>query len=174
MNGDHTFQRFNPALGLTVGTEAFTFYAGYSEANRAPSPVELTCADEDDPCRLPNAFVADPPLEQVVAKTFEAGVRGTWSSGRWHTGLFRTTNEDDILFISAGALTNQGFFDNVGETRRDGFEANLAVTAGERAHVVARLHVSRGDVPRGLHRREPNHPEAVDGEIEVEAATGCR
>ena len=122
MNGDHTFKRFNPALGLTVGTEAFTFYAGYTEANRTPSPVELTCADEDDPCRLPNAFLADPPLEQVVAKTFEAGVRGTWSSGRWHTGLFRTTSEDDILFISAGALTNQGFFDNVGETRRDGFE----------------------------------------------------
>ena len=51
-NGDHTFQRFNPAVGLTVGTEAVTFYAGYSEASRAPSPVELTCADEDDPCRL--------------------------------------------------------------------------------------------------------------------------
>ena len=80
LDGDHTFQRFNPAVGLTVGTDALTFYAGYSEASRAPSPVELTCADEDDPCRLPNAFVADPPLEQVVAKTFEAGVRGAFGS----------------------------------------------------------------------------------------------
>src|SRR6185503_349805 len=66
LDGNHTFQRFNPAVGLTMGAEALTFYASYSEANRAPSPVELTCADEDDPCRLPNAFVADPPLEQVV------------------------------------------------------------------------------------------------------------
>ncbi|HEY3516026.1 MAG TPA: TonB-dependent receptor, partial [Gammaproteobacteria bacterium] len=60
LDGDHTFERFNPAIGLTFGTEAVTFYASYSEANRTPSPVELTCADEDDPCRLPNAFLADP------------------------------------------------------------------------------------------------------------------
>ncbi|HET7609968.1 MAG TPA: TonB-dependent receptor, partial [Gammaproteobacteria bacterium] len=117
LDGDHTFERFNPAIGVTFGTEAVTFYAGYSEANRAPSPVELTCADEDDPCRLPNAFLADPPLEQVVARTLEAGFRGDLKGGSWHAGVFRTTNDDDILFISAGALTNQGFFDNVGETR---------------------------------------------------------
>ena len=53
-------------------------------------------------------------------------------SGRWHAGVFRTTNDDDILFISAGELTNQGFFDNVGETRRDGLELNLSGDAGER------------------------------------------
>src|SRR5690606_24974423 len=116
----------------TTGTDALSFYAGYSEASRVPSPVELTCADENDPCRLPNAFVADPPLEQVVAKTFEAGVRGRWTRGQWHAGVFRTTNDDDILFISAGALTNEGYFDNVGETRRDGFEANLAIAANDK------------------------------------------
>ena len=60
-----------PRSGSRSAATPSTFYAGYSEASRAPSPVELTCADEDDPCRLPNAFVADPPLEQVVAKTFE-------------------------------------------------------------------------------------------------------
>ncbi len=169
LNGDHTFQRFNPALGLTVGTEVFTFYAGYTEANRTPSPVELTCADEDDPCRLPNAFLADPPLEQVVAKTFETGVRGTWSSGRWHTGLFRTTNEDDILFVSAGALTNQGFFDNVGETRRDGFEANLAVTTGERATWSFDYTYLQATFREDFTVASVNHPDAVDGEIEVEA-----
>ena len=171
LNGDHTFQRFNPAVGLTCGGDAATFYAGYSEANRAPSPVELTCADEDDPCRLPNAFVADPPLEQVVAKTFEAGVRGALRRrGRWHAGLFRTTNDDDILFISAGALTNQGFFDNVGETRRDGIELNLAGAAGERARLVrSTTRSSTRRSARTSRSRAPNHPEAVDGEIEVEA-----
>src|SRR5690606_28079543 len=84
LNGDHAFDRINPAIGVTYAVRpALTFYASYSEANRAPSPVELTCADEDDPCRLPNAFLADPPLEQVVAKAFEAGVRGAWERGRW-------------------------------------------------------------------------------------------
>jgi iron complex outermembrane receptor protein len=168
LDGDHTFQRFNPAVGLTTGTEGLTFYAGYSEASRAPSPVELTCADEDDPCRLPNAFVSDPPLEQVVAKTFEAGVRGEWSDGRWHAGVFSTTSDDDILFISAGALTNEGFFDNVGETRRDGFEANLGGTAGERFAWSLDYTYLDATFRDGFTVMSPNHPQAVDGEIEVE------
>jgi iron complex outermembrane recepter protein len=169
LDGDHTFERFNPAVGLTVGTDAFAFYAGYSEASRAPSPVELTCADEDDPCRLPNAFVADPPLEQVVAKTFEGGVRGEWNGGGWHAGVFRTTSDDDILFISAGALTNEGFFDNVGETRRDGFEANLAGAAGERLTWSFDYTYLDATFREDFTVMSPNHPEAVDGEIEVES-----
>jgi hypothetical protein len=45
---------------------------------RVPTPLELTCASETDPCRLPNGFISDPPLAPVVARTFEAGVRGRW------------------------------------------------------------------------------------------------
>jgi len=168
LDGDHTFQRFNPAIGVTIGTDALTFYAGYSEANRAPSPVELTCADEDDPCRLPNAFVADPPLEQVVAHTFEGGVRGERDGFRWHAGVFRTTNDDDILFISAGALTNEGFFDNVGETRRDGIEANLTGMAGERLTWSLDYTLLDATFREDFTVMSPNHPEAVAGEIEVE------
>ena len=168
--------------------DAATFYAGYSEASRAPSPVELTCADEDDPCRLPNAFVADPPLEQVVAKTFEAGVRGAFGSGRWHAGVFRTTNDDDILFISAGALTNQGFFDNVGETRRDGIELNLAGAAGERlawsidyTYLDATFNedfvVASANHPGGRRRRDRSRerrPLAVDPRAAVEGRPALR
>ena len=169
LDGDHSFNRFNPALGFTSGTEALTFYAGYSEANRVPSPVELTCADEDDPCRLPNAFVADPPLEQVVAKTYEFGVRGSLGSGRWHAGVFRTTNDDDILFISAGALTNQGFFDNVGETRRDGFEANVAGSAGERLTWSVDYTNLYATFREDFTVASVNHPAADDGEIQVQS-----
>jgi iron complex outermembrane receptor protein len=169
LDGDHTFERFNPAIGLTTGTAELGFYASYSEASRAPSPVELTCADEDDPCRLPNAFVADPPLEQVVAKTFEAGVRGEWTGGRWHAGMFRTINDDDILFISAGALTNEGFFDNVGKTRRDGFEANLDGTAGERFAWSLDYTYLEATFRDSFTVMSPNHPLAVDGEIDVES-----
>jgi outer membrane receptor protein involved in Fe transport len=168
LDGDHTFERFNPAVGLTVGGDALTFYASYSEASRAPSPIELSCADEDDPCRLPNAFVADPPLEQVVAKTYEAGVRGDWRGSGWHAGVFRTTNDDDILFISAGALTNEGFFDNVGETRRDGFEANLAGAAGERLTWSLDYTYLDATFREDFAVMSPNHPEAVAGEIAVE------
>jgi outer membrane receptor protein involved in Fe transport len=143
-------------------------YASYSEANRAPSPVELTCADEDDPCRLPNAFLADPPLEQVVAKTFEAGVRGRWDGGRWQAGFFRTTNEDDILFISAGALTNEGFFDNVGRTRRDGIELNANGAAGERISWTASYTYLDATFRTTLSVPSPNNPQSIAGEMPVE------
>ncbi|WP_245619818.1 TonB-dependent receptor [Methylomicrobium agile] len=48
-------------------------YGSYGESSRVPTPMELSCADPNDPCRLPNAFVSDPPLDQVVAKTWEGG-----------------------------------------------------------------------------------------------------
>lgn len=170
LNGDHTFERFNPAVGLTAElTSALRFYASYSEANRAPSPVELTCADEDDPCRLPNAFVADPPLEQVVAKTFEAGLRGSSGGYRWGASVFRTTNDDDILFISAGALTNQGFFDNVGETRRQGLELNASGDVGERATWFASFTALDATFRENFAVASPNNPAELGGEIPVQA-----
>lgn len=169
LNGDHTFRRLNPAAGLTAGiNDAMTFYAGYSESNRAPSPVELTCADEDDPCRLPNAFVADPPLEQVVARTIETGVRGVWQEGAWHVGVFRTSNDDDILFISAGSLTNEGYFDNVGRTRRDGVELNISGNAGPRWSWFANYTYIDATFRSAFAVQSPNNPAAVDGEITVE------
>jgi outer membrane receptor protein involved in Fe transport len=170
LNGRHTFERFNPAIGATFdlggGT---TFYASYSEASRAPSPVELTCADEDDPCRLPNAFVADPPLEQVVASTFETGLRGGGRGDwRWRVALFRTVNDDDILFISAGALTNEGYFDNVGKTRRDGIEVSVDGSAGERTTwFLGATHLD-ATFRESFAVASPNHPNALDSEIAVQ------
>ncbi len=94
--------------------------------------MELTCADPEDPCRLPNGFVSDPPLEQVVTRTVEAGLR--WSSSRYSgaIALFNSANKNDILFITDGDLTTEGYFDNVGETRRRGIEfgGNYRITQG--------------------------------------------
>ncbi len=169
LNGAHTFTRFNPAVGLTVRLGAATsFYAGYSEANRAPSPVELTCADAEAPCRLPNAFVADPPLEQVVAATVETGVRGQWRSGSWHAGLFRATNRNDILFISAGALTNEGYFDNVGATRRQGLEIDVDGSLGERLHWFSNYTQLDATFRDAFTVASPHNPAATAGEIFVQ------
>ena len=171
LDGDHTFERFNPAVGITFDvSDDLRFYASYSESNRAPSPVELTCADEDDPCRLPNAFVADPPLEQVVAETFEFGIRGrsAGSAFEWHAGVFSTTNDDDILFVSAGALTNQGFFDNVGRTRRNGVEINLSGQAGDRVDWFAHYTFLDATFRDAIVVPSDHHPLAEGGEIFVE------
>ncbi|PKM10334.1 MAG: energy transducer TonB [Gammaproteobacteria bacterium HGW-Gammaproteobacteria-3] len=136
LNGSHSFERFNPSAGLTYRVlDNLTVYGGYSEATRAPSPVELSCADPEAPCKLPNSFVADPPLKQVVAKTFEGGFRGNFNEwlGRgdlkWNAGYFHTTNSNDIIFRrdASSNLISQGFFDNVGKTRRFGFESGIAL-----------------------------------------------
>ncbi|MBT3028178.1 MAG: TonB-dependent receptor [Candidatus Thiodiazotropha sp. (ex Ctena orbiculata)] len=171
LNGDHSFTRFNPALGLAYDlNQGVNIYAGYSESSRAPTAMELTCADPEDPCRLPNAFLSDPPLEQVVAKTWEAGLRGSLPGLSWHVGLFQTTNQDDILFISAGALTNEGFFDNVGETRRQGLELSLnGNLADNRLDWFLSYTRLKATFEENLSIASPNNPFAVDGEIAVES-----
>ncbi|MGH8714332.1 MAG: TonB-dependent receptor, partial [Casimicrobiaceae bacterium] len=125
LNGDFTFSRFNPAVGINFNpSAALTAYASYSEGMRAPSPVELTCSDAAAPCRLPNIFIADPPLKKVVSRSVEAGARGSMGSAtHWAIAAYRTTLDDDIQFISSGAgAVNAGYFQNVGQTRRQGIE----------------------------------------------------
>ena len=132
LNGYHVYNRFNPMIGGTYKiTPELTAYAGYSEANRAPTPLELGCADPARPCLVAAFLVADPPLKQVVSHTVEAGLRGTKELNigtlGWKFGGFRATNSDDILAIPSPDLQGFGFFQNVGSTRRQGFEAAVNV-----------------------------------------------
>jgi outer membrane receptor protein involved in Fe transport len=131
LKGDHTFTRLNPAFGLTVTpTDALTFYADYNEASRAPTVIELGCANPAAPCGLPNAFASDPALRQVVARTVEVGARGNRPDQRltWSADVFHTVNSNDIQFVTTG--TNAGYFDNVGNTRRQGLDLSLSGKEG--------------------------------------------
>ncbi|OAJ53521.1 TonB-dependent receptor [Paraburkholderia ginsengiterrae] len=133
LNGSHSFSRVNPALGVTYNPGSWlTAYANYSEGTRTPTAIELACADPAAPCSLPNDFIADPALKPVVSRTFEVGARGTLSSAiHWSAALFRTDLHDDIAFVSSnGASTSTGYFQNVGTTRRQGFEINARAQTG--------------------------------------------
>jgi len=126
LSGNHRYSRFNPAVGFNYNpSNNLGFYAGYNEGMRAATPVELSCADQNRPCALPNAFAADPHLDMVVAKTFEAGVRGKLTDNvNWNIGAFTTDSSNDIQFIASNA-TGFGYFKNVGDTRRRGIEMGL-------------------------------------------------
>jgi iron complex outermembrane recepter protein len=142
LNGVHRFERFNPAVGISFNpSAALTAYANYGEGMRAPTAIELTCADPNDPCKLPNNFLADPPLKKVVSQTLEAGMRGSAEGGlAWSAAVFRTDLHDDLQFISAnGVAVNAGYFQNVGTTRRQGVELDLR---GRIKAVTAALHYS--------------------------------
>ena len=134
LNGEHTFSRFNPMIGGTYKiTPGLTAYAGYSEANRAPTPLELACADPARPCMIAAFLIADPPLKQVISRTVEVGFRGTTELNvgtlAWKLGAFRATNADDILAIPSPELQGFGYFQNVGRTRRQGIEAQVNLTS---------------------------------------------
>ena len=139
-----TFARFNPAFGLNYNpVPDFTGYAAYNEGMRAPSPVELTCANAAAPCKLPNVFLSDPPLKKVVARTVELGARGTLGpAAPWSAAFYRTDLDDDIQFIASGkGALNAGFFQNVGKTRRQGIELAASRRFGELSASIRYSHI---------------------------------
>jgi outer membrane receptor protein involved in Fe transport len=135
LSGQHTYNRFNPGGGLTYELAPYlTAYGSYSESNRAPTPNELACADPDQPCALPNGFISDPDLKQVVAKTFELGLRGkiadlAGGTLTWNADYYHTENTNDIIFVVSQS-TGLGYFTNAGDTLRQGVEANLRWQTG--------------------------------------------
>jgi iron complex outermembrane receptor protein len=179
LGGEHTYQRLNPAVGLSYQPRpAVGGYVGYSESARAPTPMELTCANPAQPCRLPNDFLADPPLGQVVTRTLEAGVRGHLERPAavvdYAVAAFRTASSDDILFVSAGPLTSQGYFANVGDTLRQGVEVVLRgrFVLGPRAGLLrwlANYTFLDATFRTPFVAPSPNHPLAVDGQLAVPA-----
>ncbi|WP_198245511.1 TonB-dependent receptor [methane-oxidizing endosymbiont of Gigantopelta aegis] len=176
LNGYHVFQRFNPSAGLTyVFRPEVSFYGNYSESTRAPTPMELSCSDPDAPCKLPNAFVSDPPLKQVVAHTFETGFRGEFGhfldgTLNWRAGVFRTENENDILFKSTGGVVaNTGYFDNVGKTRHQGIELGIFGDAFDRLRYSANYTYMEATFRTPFKVNSPSHPAAdANGDIQVE------
>jgi iron complex outermembrane receptor protein len=134
LTGNHSYTRFNPAAGVTYKvTPWLTAYAGYAEANRAPTPSELSCASPADSCSLANFFVGDPNLKQVVAHTVEIGLRGSVAVNdtdrlSYNLGFYRSNLDDDIIFVNSVTL-NRAFFTNIGQTRRQGVDASIEYKA---------------------------------------------
>ena len=136
LDSSHSFARFNPGTGLTYTvSDKITAYAGYSEANRAPTAGELNCADPTSPCLLDAFLVSDPDLKQVVSRTFEAGLRGRYAtpdksaSMQWYASVFRTNNSNDIILLATN-INGFGYFSNTGTTRRQGIETGVSFAAG--------------------------------------------
>ena len=190
LNGDHNFSRVNPSLGITwQASDSHTLYSSYSESSRAPTPIELACnegvfdlavafaieagedpGDVDLECRLPNAFLADPPLDDVIAKSFELGSRGFIKDIAYSLGLFHTVNKDDILFQTTGRST--GLFANVDKTRRAGIESSLQGKWRAFSWLAAYSYID-ATFEDNFQALSPNH-EFADDEGEVAVRAGDR
>jgi len=176
LNGESRFARFNPSAGATYKIlPALTGYFGYAEANRAPTAGEIGCSDPTRPCSLDNFLTSDPPgLKQVVAHTYEAGLRGRFRTGaaesagriEWNLGVFRTDLDDDILNIPS-TIISSGFFQNVGNTRRQGIEAGIGYR-DDKWNLSANYSLIDATFQSAITLSSPNNPFAdAAGNIQV-------
>ena len=175
LDSKHQYSRFNPGVGVTYRVASpLQLYANYSEANRAPTPNESECSNPDIPCQLPNAFISDPNLKQVVARTVEVGARGRLgdvAGGRltYDADFFHTENSDDLIFVSAPDSNAGGFYTNAGRTLRQGFEATLRWRA-PRWRVSLGYSYTDATYQTALDLNSPNNPAAdANGVIHVRA-----
>jgi len=134
LTGNHTFSRLNPAVGLNfTPTKDLTFYGSYNEGSRAPTSMELGCANPNVPCKMPNAMAGDPPLKQVVTRSVDLGAKGRLGESlTWSLAAYHAENDDDIHFTRTGTrASSPGYFSNVGTTSREGIDLALSGKFGK-------------------------------------------
>jgi outer membrane receptor protein involved in Fe transport len=172
LTGNHTFSRFNPAGGLTYKLlPDLNVYVSYADANRAPTPAELTCASPASPCSLANFFVGDPNLQQVVSHTVEAGLRSRLhpfpdATLSGEIAWFRSALDNDILFVNS-PIEGRAFFRNVGNTLRQGVDLNIKLATGRLLAWVGYSHTD-ATFQTGFVESSENNPFAdVNGNIRV-------
>ncbi len=173
VNGTHYFTKINPLAGLTYRfTDSLSLYGGYSESNRAPTPLELACANPLQPCLLPNSLVADPPLKQVTGQTYEVGFRGSLPNAydgglvSYKIGAFRTDLANDILQLATPGNAARGYFVNVPSTRRQGIEVGAEYVA-DWLLVYANYALVDATFQFTGTLSSPNNPLSDDGAINV-------
>jgi outer membrane receptor protein involved in Fe transport len=122
------YKRLNPTIGIThTPTDRLSVFGTYSESSRAPTSIELGCSNPAYGCLLPSAMADDPPLKQVVAKTYDFGARGSLTDEvKWNASIYHAMNHQDLQFIRAGNSTSRGYYSNVGRTERQGLDLGLS------------------------------------------------
>ncbi|MHB2206135.1 TonB-dependent receptor [Methylobacterium sp. CM6257] len=174
VTGTHEFTKVNPLAGLTYQFDpALNLYGSYSESNRAPTPLELACANPDRPCLLPNSLVADPPLKQVTGQTYEVGFRGVIPSFlqggalTYKAGVFRTDLTNDIIQVAVAGNAARAYYVNVPSTRRQGFEVSAEYVVTPELLVYANYALIDATYQFNQTLSSPNNPFADDGAIQV-------
>jgi iron complex outermembrane receptor protein len=133
-----SFRRLSPRGGVSVdlggGASA---YASVGQSFRAPAVLELACADETAACPLPFALGDDPPLDPVIATTLETGAQVVRGPAILSASIYRTAVRDDISFIQSENAVFEGFFANIGRTRREGVELSVQLLPSEAVSLYA-------------------------------------
>jgi outer membrane receptor protein involved in Fe transport len=134
----NSFSRLSPRGGVSLElAPGASVYGSVGQSFRAPAVLELACADETAACPLPFALGDDPPLDPVVATTFEVGGQVVRGPAILNASVYRTNVRDDISFIQSENAVFEGFFNNIGNTRREGVEVGVQVLPTDRLSFYA-------------------------------------
>ncbi len=121
-----TYKKLNPSFGFSQAiNKQVTFFGNWSQGMRVPTAFELGCSNPDFPCRVPTGLQDDPYLKPIISQTAEIGFRlFPTDKTRVTVAAFTNINKDDVMFVRAPSSTvgNQGIFQNIGNTQRDGVE----------------------------------------------------
>lgn len=129
-SGKASYRRVLPRAGINYNlSDNHGLYFSYSQGFRTPAFLELTCGNPESPCVGLQAGVAPDTgfvkLNPVRVHNYEVGVRTRpvpWLEG--NLALYRTDVRDDIFSVSDPAELTV-FFQNIGNTRRQGLEVGL-------------------------------------------------
>jgi outer membrane receptor protein involved in Fe transport len=131
------FRQLSPRGGVTIDLgRSAALFASVGQSFRPPAVIELACADPNEPCPLPFALGDDPPLDPVVATSYEMGARWTSDAVQLHGSWYRTDVRDDIYLFpyrddeEPTGSTIEGYFANLAATRREGIEVDATFRLG--------------------------------------------
>tara|TARA_Y100001001_G_scaffold123180_1_gene121505 strand:+ start:515 stop:2593 length:2079 start_codon:yes stop_codon:yes gene_type:complete len=115
-SGNRTFREYSGVAGISYKlAPRHQVYATLGTAFESPTFTEFA---------NPNGGGFNPELEPQQALNRELGMRGLLGAGlSYDMALFSIRVEDEILPFNVG---DQTFYENAGETRRNGFELGLA------------------------------------------------
>lgn len=170
LNGEHTFSNISGGLSAYyLLNKHWMLQSTVNSTTRNPTAVEVSCADPEAPCRLPNAFLSDPPLETVRATTGQLGLSYQNSQVNWTSTTFLTAVANDIYFVSAGPLRGSGYFSNIGQTKRWGWENVFTIQPIEQLNIYLAYTYLKATFQDEFKLPSPNHPFAEEDETIVQS-----
>jgi iron complex outermembrane receptor protein len=115
-SGSKQFDDTSPMIGLVVEiTDDLNFYTTYSSAFETPTTTEFNRQD--------GLGGFNQVLEPQIARNFEIGLRGALGdSQRYEVAVFTIDVEDELIGREIPTSPGRNFFENAGETTREGLE----------------------------------------------------
>ena len=126
-SGKRTLDKLSPSLGLRYSpTEKLNYYTNLSTSFETPTTTEFA---------NPAGGGFNTSLEPQTATNYEVGVKGSFGKrNRYELALFRIDVKDELIPFELEDQPDREFFENAGESKRQGIEVLLAFEPLERMH----------------------------------------